>query len=267
MQQGLFNEASGPWDHLKQIGDIKDEKDPSLMTPEKMLRGIKLPEGFLADLCYLIWPKPLVTKLLSQGRKIRSYQFYSYTLDCLEVGGRNIGLVFMPMGAAAAVMVFEELISLGFQRFVGIGTAGGIHSDLKSADLCLMEQAIIDEGVSAHYGNREFFSHGSFRLMNQVQKILSEKEFLIRKGCVWTTDAPYRETSAKLAFMKKKQILCVDMETSALFTVSRYHKVSYTALLGIADLISSDQWIPCPDMNQVFQNLSSCAHYLFQNPV
>ncbi len=265
MQKGQFNEAAGPWDHLKQIGDLKDSHEQPLVTPKQMLGGLRLPQGFEPNLCYLVWPKGLVRQMVSQGLKLKSYEFFYYSLECLEVLGHMVAVVAMPMGAAAAVMVLEELVYLGFQKFVGIGTAGGIHTDLKSGDLCILEQAIIDEGVSAHYGVRDFFSHGSFVLMNQVQKVLEQQAYTVRRGCIWTTDAPYRETLAKLAFMKKKQILGVDMETSALFTVARHHKVLYTGLVGIADQFAGDQWLPCPNMAQVQQNLSSCSLKLLQN--
>jgi hypothetical protein len=54
-------------------------------------------------------------------------------------------------GAPTAVMTLEELIAFGINRFVNLGTAGGLQAELSVGDLVICDRAIRDEGTSHHY--------------------------------------------------------------------------------------------------------------------
>jgi purine-nucleoside phosphorylase len=61
---------------------------------------------------------------------------------------------------------------------------------------------------------------------------------------VWTTDAPFRETAADVAWHRERGVLAVDMESAALFAVAGYRKVSAAAALVIGDSLAGDRWQP-----------------------
>ena len=61
-------------------------------------------------------------------------------------------------------------------------------------------------------------------------------------GKVWTTDAPYRETEAKVREYGSQGILAVEMEMSALFTVARFRGVALAGLLVVSDELSNLTW-------------------------
>jgi purine-nucleoside phosphorylase len=63
-----------------------------------------------------------------------------------------------------------------------------------------------------------------------------------RQGPIWTTDAPYRETIDKLKELQAQGVLGVDMETSAVFTVSTFRGIEAAALLIVSDDLSKMTW-------------------------
>jgi purine-nucleoside phosphorylase len=65
-----------------------------------------------------------------------------------------------------------------------------------------------------------------------------------RKGTVWTTDAPYRETPSKIRRYREKGILAVDMEMSALMNLARYRCVGFEPLLVVSDELFDLKWRP-----------------------
>jgi len=63
-------------------------------------------------------------------------------------------------------------------------------------------------------------------------------------GPVWTTDAPLRETVAKVHTYGKEGLLAVEMEMSALFHVAVYRKVRLVGLLVVSDELFTMKWRP-----------------------
>ena len=61
-------------------------------------------------------------------------------------------------------------------------------------------------------------------------------------GRVWTTDAIYRETKAKVLAYGSQGMLAVEMEMSALFTVARYRGVALAGLLVVSDELFTLTW-------------------------
>ena len=61
-------------------------------------------------------------------------------------------------------------------------------------------------------------------------------------GRTWTTDAPYRETRARVERRVAEGCLTVDMEAAALLAVARYRKVRFAQLLYAGDSLAGPDW-------------------------
>ncbi len=59
------------------------------------------------------------------------------------------------------------------------------------------------------------------------------KEF--RRGGIWTTGAPYRETKEELLAYRAEGLLGVGMETAAMMAVGAYRVVEITSVLIVSD--------------------------------
>ena len=146
------------------------------------------------------------------------------------------------LGAPQAVMGMEKLIALGARRVWVLGWCGSIHPDLKVGDLIVPTGAVSEEGTSQHYPiapRKAATDHELSRLLGQA---LAREEKPYRRGTVWTTDAPYRETPSKVAQYRNQGVLAVEMEMSALMTLSVYRSVRLAALLVVSDELSDLKW-------------------------
>lgn len=63
---------------------------------------------------------------------------------------------------------------------------------------------------------------------------LSAVSSSVRRGGVWTTDPPYRETSAQLGFWADRGVLAVEMQAASLFAFAhaRGAQVAMVALVS-----------------------------------
>ncbi len=73
------------------------------------------------------------------------------------------------------------------------------------------------------------------RLVTIVEASCRAEGIAALTGTLWTTDAPYRETRAKIAAYRRAGVLGVDMETSAMHAFGQVRGVSVCNLLAISD--------------------------------
>lgn len=61
-------------------------------------------------------------------------------------------------------------------------------------------------------------------------------------GHTWTTDAPYRETPAKIASRREEGCITVEMEAAALAAVAAFRNRPLAHVLCAGDDLSGAQW-------------------------
>jgi uridine phosphorylase len=155
------------------------------------------------------------------------------------------------IGAPYAAMVLETLIAWGVRKILFLGWCGSISAKAKIGDIIVPTSAIIDEGTSGHYkedDNR--ISFPSELMVAKLRAALDQKCFNYHYGPVWSTDAIYRETRAKVEKYQRQNVIGVEMEISALFTVAKFRKVDMGALVVVSDELDSFKWRPGFKMNE-----------------
>ena len=136
----------------------------------------------------------------------------------------------------------DEMISLGVTRFISCGSAGLISDEFDSSHLLLVEDAIRDEGTSYQYLPAGEKAYTSPLLNEQVKESLTRQGVPFDMGRIWSTDALYRETPARVARRKAQGAVAVDMECSALCAVAQRRGVSFTQLMYFSDFLLADVW-------------------------
>ncbi len=157
------------------------------------------------------------------------------------------------IGAPYAVMLLESLIARGARQIIVIGWCGSISPEMKIGDIIIPHAAISHEGTSQSYMDctapypvipLPSLQSNAPGLTEKLTQCLGEKQIPVKTGCIWTTDAIYRETAEKVAFFNAQGALAVEMECSALFTVATHHNVELVSLLVVSDELSETQWKP-----------------------
>ncbi|MBW1697907.1 MAG: nucleoside phosphorylase [Deltaproteobacteria bacterium] len=151
------------------------------------------------------------------------------------------------IGAPYAVMVLEKLIALGVTEVLYFGWCGSISHHVRIGDIIVPTQAIIDEGTSRHYeicSDNIPVSVPSSQMASTITRLLKNQDLHFHEGVIWTTDAVYRETPEKVLFFQNRDVLGVEMETSALFTVGHFRQVEVSAVLVVSDELSTMIWRP-----------------------
>jgi len=161
----------------------------------------------------------------------------------------NVAVVGPMLGAPYAVMLLETLIAWGVRKVIFLGWCGAVGHQVKIGDILIPTGAIVDEGTSKHYSHHKSKPDNprpepSGEILAKIDAACESLAVSFHHGRVWTTDAVYRETGEKIRYYQKRDVLAVDMETSALFSVAHFRKVALGGILVVSDELSTLQWKP-----------------------
>lgn len=161
----------------------------------------------------------------------------------LYLGPDNIGICGPFLGAPHATLGLEKLIAIGAERIWVFSWCGSINPDIRIGDIIISKGCFSEEGTSRHYPiPSEPIPDPK---MTQIMKeALTAKGIRFFEGPLWTTDAPYRETKDKIIRYQQKGIIGVDMEISALMTVSNFRSVALSAIFVVSDELHGAKWKP-----------------------
>lgn len=149
------------------------------------------------------------------------------------------------IGAPYAAIILETLIAWGARKIIFFGWCGAIAPQVRIGDIILPAGSFIDEGTSRHYNDQAGEkSAPSGYILQKVRSTLSDKGLAFHEGSVWSTDAIFRETEEKIRHYQSRDVLAVDMETSALFTIGAFRNVDVGAVLVVSDDLSDLTWRP-----------------------
>jgi nucleoside phosphorylase len=148
------------------------------------------------------------------------------------------------IGAPMAVMTMEKLIALGARKIVLFGWCGSMKGSLAIGDLLLPTSAISGEGTSFYYVSGSQPGPSPL-LVEEVKTLLERYNLPWQEGCVWSTDAPYREKRSYLKILQEKRnVSAVDMEYAALCSAAFFREIDFAALLLVSDEIWGTNWNP-----------------------
>ncbi len=190
-----------------------------------------------------------------QLMKMDESRFRGLFMSRLYIGDddyRAISLAGPMIGAPYSTMVLETLIARGAKIFLFFGWCGSISPDVRVGDIIVPESSIIDEGTSKHYKNQgrtekketDTLSNSSERIIRYLKIFLNQCGHQYHTGTIWSTDAIFRETREKVEHYQRKNILAVEMEISALYSVGKFRNVEVGSVLVVSDELATFQWRP-----------------------
>ena len=218
-----------------------DPAADAVVTPSAPKTSEALPGS--AVLCYF---HEQIAALYEQGwaRRIGrfSVEMGGHGIYVVDRPGREPVAVFHPaVGAPAAVHALERAIAGGSRRFVVCGGAGALVP-LPLGGVVVPTGAVRDEGTSFHYAPPSAQVPVEPAAVAAVTSVLDERSVPYTTGLTWTTDAPFRETAAKVQQRRAAGCLTVEMEASALLAAAHFREARLALLLYAADDLSGPVW-------------------------
>lgn len=154
---------------------------------------------------------------------------------CISIEGHE-GVCFTRggYGAPAAVDTLETVRALGVKCVIVVGMCGGFSDSTNVGNVLIPHKILCEEGTSFHYFDNIEFAEPDRSLYNKGRAYFSNAFEVLTDDAV-TSDAFYRQTYAKEAKWREKGCVAVDMESSALLSVSKYYSIPAVSILLCSD--------------------------------
>ena len=148
-----------------------------------------------------------------------------------EIDGYEICFLDGGRGAPQAADTVETLAALGVKTIITVGMFGAFDPRIHIGEIIAPGKAFVEEGTSLHYYHSISYAAPDSGLLETAASRLQ-----IQTYPIVSTDAVYRQTYCKEQLWRKQGAVGVDMETSAVFSVSRYLGVRAAAILTASDI-------------------------------
>ena len=156
----------------------------------------------------------------------REYNIYTGTLL-----GEKVSVCSTGIGGPSASIAMEELVAIGADTFIRVGTCGGIDLNVLPGDVVVATGAIRYEHTSMEYAPLEFPAVSDFDIAMALKQAGEDLGFRVHTGVVQCKDsfygqhAPhnspvYYELEQKWESWKRLGVKASEMESAALFVVA-----------------------------------------------
>ena len=167
-------------------------------------------------------------KLVADNREYTTYTGY--------LNGEKVSVTSTGIGGPSAAIALEELVNIGAETFIRVGTCGGIDINVKGGDIVIATGAVRMEGTSKEYAPIEFPAVADIDIINALTTAAKSAGGDYHRGIVQCKDSFYGQHSPekmpvsyelvdKWDAWKRLGCLASEMESAALFVVASFRKV------------------------------------------
>lgn len=189
----------------------------------------------------------LIASFLDDAKLVahnREHKTWTGTLDGVKVSVTSTG-----MGCPSTAIAVEELIKVGADTFIRIGTAGPLKdpSDPEKYDGVIVSGAVRDEGTTLHYVPEGYPAVADRHIVAALAKAASEHGLNYLEGFSQSKDSFFGEidpdSSPVSARLKERweawvrgNVACSEMECAALFVISTIRGKRASAIMNWKDM-------------------------------
>lgn len=170
----------------------------------------------------------------------REYTTWSGTLL-----GEPVSVVSTGIGCPSAAIAVEELVRLGADTFIRVGTSGAMQPGIRFGDLAVVTAAIRDEGTSSHYLPIEFPAVADLDIVVALRDAARQAGQRAHLGVSQSKDSFYGEVEPDrmpLAGRLHERwdawvrggAICSEMEAAAIFTIASIQGVRAGGIMAMA---------------------------------
>ena len=155
-----------------------------------------------------------------------------------EYEGVELAVAEMPVGAPAAAIVLEQMLAVGVDTVVAVGSCGALtHVD--EGEFLLPVRALRDEGTSYHYLPPARWVETDAEVREACRAALEARGLRGTSCATWTTDGFFRETAGLVARRRDEGCAVVEMECAALAACAQLRGARFAQILYSADTLAA----------------------------
>ena len=224
------------------IGAKKGDIAETVLLPGDPLRAKFIAETYLKDVvCYNTVRNMLGFTGNYNGKRV-------------SVQGTGMG------GPSASIYIHELIKDFGARQLIRLGTAGSYQQDVKLRDVLFVLSASTNSSVnSVRFKGADYAACPDFELLLRATVIAKEKNIPFKAGNVLSSDSFYGDDPNDWKQWAAFGVLAVEMESSALYTISAQYGVRSLGIVTISDSLVSGESCTSEDRETSFMQMTEIA--------
>ncbi|WP_298514621.1 purine-nucleoside phosphorylase [uncultured Kordia sp.] len=175
--------------------------------------------------------------------------------------GKPVSVQGTGMGAPSISIYVHELINeYDVQKLIRVGSAGSYQKEVQIRDIVVAMSASSNSSMnSLPFLGENFAPTADAELFMDAINVAKEKNIPVKAGNILTSDIFYQEDPDYYKKWAKYGVLCVEMETSALYTIAARFQVKALSLLTISDSLVTHETTTSDERAQTFKEMIEIA--------
>jgi len=165
------------------------------------------------------------------ARKVADYR--GYVTYSGKVGEIPISTSSTGIGCPSAAIVVEELIKIGAKNLIRVGTTGALQPEIGIGDIIIATGAVRADGTTNAYVPIGYPAVADFQIIKALIEAAEGLKKRFHLGIVVSSDAFYVENKDFIRLYNEANVLSVEMEASALFTIANLKRLHAGAILAV----------------------------------
>jgi purine-nucleoside phosphorylase len=225
------------------IGCSPEDFAKTVLMPGDPLRAKFIAETYLSD--------------YELVNNVRGVQGYTGTYEGKRVSVMASGMGIPSMG----IYSFELYNFFGVETIIRIGSAGGMHPDLKLFDLVLGQGACTNSAYFSQYGlTGSFAPIADFATLKKAADECEKRGLNYKVGNLLSSDVFYSEKGLDGTMeWQKLGVLAVEMEAAALYMNAARAGKKALAICTISDLLGSGEVTTAEERQNAFHDMMQVA--------
>jgi purine-nucleoside phosphorylase len=184
---------------------------------------------------------PQRAQLIAEQFLENPIRYSNYRLMCGYTGtykGERISIQTTGMGAPSAAIIIEELISLGAENFIRIGTCGDLQGNLTLGQLIIPTAASALNGATKEIASFDGYAPvPNYKLMQELIEQAKATNIKFVAGPIGTMDLFYHPDKTINDKCRQMGLLALEMEASVTFALAARHGKKAATILTVSDNI------------------------------
>ena len=224
------------------IAAKKGEIAETILLPGDPLRAKHVAETFLTDvICY------------NEVRGMLGYTGY-YNGKHVSVQGTGMGI------PSISIYVNELIREYDVKNLIRIGTAGSFQDEVKVKDIVMAVAASTNSAVNWNkFNGSDFAPSANFELMMKAFHVAQSLDIKIKTGNILSSDEFYDDNPDSYKKWAEYGVLCVEMETAALYTIAAKYRVNALAIFTISDSLVTKESCSSDERQNSFNDMVKIA--------
>lgn len=225
------------------IGAKKGEIAETILLPGDPLRAKYIAKNYFEDVI--------------QYNDVRGMYGFTGTYK-----GERISVQGSGMGVPSISIYANELITeYDVKKLIRVGTCGAMKENINIRDIILAQGATTDSQMNRMtFDGIDYAPLANFTLLKNAYDLAKEKQLTTHVGNVFTSDMFYRDNGDEInRLLARYNVLAVEMETTALYTLAAKYDRQALAILTVSDHVVTGEQTTSQERETSFNKMMELA--------